>query len=554
MKTIFQFFLTFLTFADLSNRAVAQSPNWLWAKRAGGNLHDGASSIATDGSENLYITGSFSSDSITYGSTTLVNAGATDSFPDMFVAKYDAFGNVLWAKSSGGTGRDEGKSIATDDNGNVYVTGYFSSSIIFGNDTLINTGNKFIFVVKYDASGNVLWAKRAGGNTSTIATDGSGNVYIAGDFQSDTIFFGGDTLTSLGNIDIFLLKYDTSGNELWARRSGGTSADMCYGIAIDDSGNAYLTGSFGSTSMIFGSDSLTVEGIVDGFVLKYDASGNPLWSKRIGGNGWDWGQNIAADDNGNVYVTGYFQSDTITLGSDTFTNPDGYDIFIAKFDASGNPLWARRAEGNNNDFGYGITTDASGNVYVSGWFESDVLTFGTETLTNSAGTLDAIFVAKYNASGILSWAKTTRGLSSSLAPSICVDSSDNVYITGQFNSFPLIIFGNDTLADMGFGDIFVAKIASFVTDIKEFAANKNEIIIYPNPITNQLTIDNGRHAIKNVEIVNILGEKIFQSESINPSAFDGSTIQIDVSAFGEGIYFCKITIANGVEVRRFVKE
>jgi hypothetical protein len=560
MKTIIQFFLIVLILVDLSNRSAAQSPDWLWAKSAGGNLSDYANSIATDGNGNVYVTGYFSSDSITFGSTILVNANTTDSLPDMFVAKYDASGNVLWAKSYGGTSIDEGKSITTDKNGNVCVTGFFkSSSIIFGNDTLISDGSEFIFVVKYDASGNVLWAKRTGGNISNIAADSSGNIYIAGYFQYNTIIFGGDTLTSSGNIDIFLMKYDAFGNELWARNAGGASADWCYGIAIDDNSNAYLTGSFDSPSMIFGSDTLIKTGDIDIFILKYDSSGDALWAKGIGGTGinnYQWGQSITTDHSGNVYVLGnFFSGDTIILGNDTLFHPQGgYDIFVAKFDASGNEVWAKSAEGDNNDFGGGIVTDASGNVYITGWFESDILTFGTVTLTNSAGNLDAIFIAKYDASGTLSWAKSTRGLSSSLANSISVDSSDNVYITGRFNGFPNIIFGNDTLTDLGFGGIFVAKIASTVTGIQEISASKNDIVLYPNPVTNQLTVDNRQHAIKNVEIVNILGEKIFQSETINLSALRGSEIQIDVSAFVQGIYFCKVSADNRVEVMKFVKD
>lgn len=181
----------------------AQSPNWQWAKNAGGASLDYAYSVATDVNGNTYVAGGFQSSSITFGTATLANAGG-GSVSDMFIVKYDATGNVLWAKSAGGTSADDAYSIITDASGNVYVVGYFqSSSITFGSTTLTNAGAYDMFIVKYDASGNVLWAKSAGGTNhdaaNSVITDASGNVYVAGYFQSSSITFGSATLTNVGN-------------------------------------------------------------------------------------------------------------------------------------------------------------------------------------------------------------------------------------------------------------------------------------------------------------------------------------------------------------------
>lgn len=137
----------------------------LWAKSAGGTSIEGAQGISTDETGNVLITGYFASTSITFGTTTLTNAMGID----IFVVKYDALGNVLWAKSAGGISSDFGVSIANDVSGNIFVTGFFNSpSINFGTTTLINKGESDVFVVKYDEKGNVMWVKSSGGVIVTL--------------------------------------------------------------------------------------------------------------------------------------------------------------------------------------------------------------------------------------------------------------------------------------------------------------------------------------------------------------------------------------------------
>ena len=218
-----------------------QAPDWAWAKSAGGNLYDYSQSITTDAVGNVYITGVFSSSTLTFGNTTLINAGGCD----VFIAKYDPNGNVLWAKSAGDNNTDCGTGITTDVVGNVYLTGRFSSTITFGNITLSSAGDIDIFIVKYDSDGNVLWAQSAGGNSEdeihSIATDAVGNVYITGYFNSSTLTLGNITLanTYAWRSDIFIAKYDPNGNVLWAKSAGGSDTDCGIGIAADAVGNVY---------------------------------------------------------------------------------------------------------------------------------------------------------------------------------------------------------------------------------------------------------------------------------------------------------------------------
>ena len=238
----------------------------------------------------------------------------------------------LWAKKAGGTQDDEGYSIDIDSSGNSYVTGYFEGTASFGTTTLTCTEDIDIFIAKLDSNGNWLWAKQAGGSYwdmgYSIAIDSSGNSYVTGNF-GETASFGTTTLTSIGTADIFVAKLDSNGNWLWAKQAGGTSS-VAYGysIATDSSGNSYVTGYFGETAS-FGSITLTSIGSWDIFVAKLDSNGNWLGAIKAGGTIWDWGQSIAIDSEGNSYVTGFFEG-SASFGNITLTSSGSSDIFVAK--------------------------------------------------------------------------------------------------------------------------------------------------------------------------------------------------------------------------------
>ncbi len=431
----------------------AQLNPWLWAKKAGGTNYDYGSGIAVDASGNSYVTGGFEG-TATFGSTTLISNGEED----IFIAKLDSRGNWLWAKKAGGTSTDNSRSIAVDASSNSYVTGYFYDSATFGSTTLTSYGYDDIFVAKLDSRGNWLWAKNAGGTSEDrgegIAVDANGNSYVTGCFDiRATATFGSTILTSDRISDIFIAKLDSSGNWLWAMNSGGTGYGEGWSIAVDASGNSYITGYFAGTAT-FGSTTLISNGGLDIFVAKLNSRGNWLWAKNAGGIYYDYGSGIAVDANGNSYVTGCFYSTTATFGSNTLTSKGDDDIFVAKLDSSGNWLWVKNAGGTSDDSGSGIAIDASGNSYVTGCFEGSA-TFGSTTLT-SKGFTD-IFVAKLDSSGNWLWAKNAGGTSRDSVNDIAVDASKNSYVTGYFQGSAT--FGTlPPLTSYGNNDIFVAKV------------------------------------------------------------------------------------------------
>ncbi len=520
----------------LNNISYAQASNWQWAKSAGGNVLDYASSLALDASGNAYVVGTFFSPVIAFGSNNLINAGGNDAF----LVKYDASGNVLWAKSVGGISLEYGKSVAVDTSGNVYVTGDFRShTITFDSDSLTNVGGTDVFLAKYDATGNVLWAKSAGGTdidaVFSVALDASGNAFVTGEFRSPTITFDTYTLTNVGIGNMFLAKYDASGNVLWAKSVGGLSADYGNAVALDVSGNVYVTGSFSSPVISFGTYTLTNVGSSDVFLAKYNTNGNVLWAKSAGGISDDYGISVALDTSGNAFVTGNFYSPNVTFDSDTLTYNGFYGTpngFVAKYDTSGNVLWAKRTIGKYFYYGNSVALDVSGNAFVTG---------GAFTLTDTVH--EDIFLAKYDASGNMLWTKSVGGTSYDNGVSVALDASGNAYVTGNFYS-PTISFDSDILTNLGSGDVFLAKLSS-LTGINELN-NSTTVKMFPNPAAEKITIEAQTRG--SLTILNLEGQKLLIHQITEHKT------QIDISSLPKGVYFVRITNDRMVEVGKIIKQ
>lgn len=302
-----------------------------------------------------------------------------------------------------------------------------------------------------------IWANRVGGigddSGRGIVSDSQGSQFVTGLFEGSAVF-GSTTLISSGETDIFVAKSDSNGNWLWAVRAGGTGDDYGIGIAMDSAANVYLTGCFGGTASI-GSTTLTSSGGRDIFAAKLDSLGNWLWAVRAGGPGDDYGYGIAADANANIYLTGRFEG-TADFGSSSLISSGGRDVFAAKLDCSGNWLWAVGAGGSSDDYCQGITLDINSNLYLTGCFEG-IGVFGTNTLTSSGGR--DIFVTKLDSSGNFLWAVRAGGTGIyDSGTCIAADANANVYLAGYF--YDTAAFGSISLTSSGYDDIFSAKLDS----------------------------------------------------------------------------------------------
>jgi chitodextrinase len=370
-------------------------------------------------------------------------------------------GEFIWTKRLGGTLVDAGCNVKTDNSGNIITAGYFMGTVDFGGGPLTSAGGYDIFVAKYDSTGQHIWSKRFGSSeddsAKAVAVDASGNVLVTGYFMG-TVNFGGATLTSLGMKDIFVAKYSSTGAFIWAKSFGYLmSDDIGYDVAVDSSGNVIVTGSF--TGFVdFGGGYLQSDPTgPDTFLAKFSPTGAHIWSKNFLSTAWDEGYSISVDDSGNVFITGSF-SYTVDFGGGKVTSVgSSKDIYVAKYSSTtGAHMWSKQLGGSGNDIGYSVAVDSSGNVVITGYF-SGTVDFGGGPLT-SAGSYD-IFVAKYSSSGAHLWSKRFGSTSLDSGNSVSVDRVTNeVIITGYFVG--TVDFGGGPMTSTGSYDIFVAKYSS----------------------------------------------------------------------------------------------
>ncbi|MBK7854849.1 MAG: SBBP repeat-containing protein [Bacteroidetes bacterium] len=509
----------------------AQTPVWEWAHSGNGNNFEKGNSICSDNSGNVYVTGFFSSPSITFDSITLINSGTWNAF----IAKYDSTGAILWAKSPISS-YSEGKGIATDAYGNVYVTGLFANdSIIFDSITLHNNGYYDLFLAKFDSQGNAIWARGVGGQridrANSVCTDVNGNVLVTGYFISDSLVFDSTILHHADTIggDIFIAKYDSSGNSLWAKSYAVIGHELGTAITTDLAGNIYMTGMFGS-DIVFGTDTLqSVGSSIDIFIAKYDTFGNEQWARSAGCPYQDACNGIATDLNGNVFITGFFYVTSISFGNIVLNNSGGYDVFVAKMDSSGNFLWAKSSVGGQQEEGHGICTDVFGNVYVTGFYASSSVSFGSITLSLSNN--PQLFLVKYDANGNVMWAFAEGGNNNDFSNAICLDLNGDIFITGSYQS-DSISFGLTTLYPMGAYDVFVAKSGGVALGLQNYDYDM-AINIFPNPFNEQIEIKSKSNEPSEVIFYDITSRKLLQQKFTN-------SVSLNTEQLEKGIYIYEV--------------
>ena len=571
MKKLFLFLNSaFLIF----NFSFAQSPNWFWAKRMGAPLSgDVGNSVVVDAFGNVYITGGFQG-TVDFDPGPGVFNLTPNGAADIFVCKLDSSGNFIWAKAMGGPSNinyDRGSSITIDaaGSGEIYATGVFDSIADFdpgpGIFNLTAVGGLDIFILKLDTSGNFIWAKAIGGTNleytnpgNSIAIDpaGSGDIYAAGYF-SDTVDFdpgpGVFNLIANGTYDIFILKLDSSGNFVWAKKMGGLYDDRATSIFLDASANIYTTGIFSGTAdfdpgvATFNLVS-TLLNEYDIFISKLDSVGNFIWAKQISGTSYKYGYSLALDPAGNVYSTGRFWG-TVDLDPgigvyNLITPVLSSGVYVSKLDNNGNFLWARQMSGigpGGGGVGRAIAVDTFGNSYTSGVFSGTIdfdPNVGIDSLA-SAG-FDDIFITKLDSSGNFIWAKKAGGTGPDALASIYLDLNSKVHVTGFFAG-PSITFGPIVLADAdstnSYGDIFIAKLdKTIITGNDERNNLTLSLNISPSPFTAQATVTFNKEVHNaTFSLYNLLGEKAAETTGIN-----GESFQFNRGNLPSGVYVFEV--------------
>ncbi|HYV91463.1 MAG TPA: T9SS type A sorting domain-containing protein [Chitinophagales bacterium] len=482
------------------------SGNLIWVKQMGGSNVNGeyAQSIAVDAVYNVYSTGYY------YGTADFDPGAGTFNLSSpgiasaVYISKLDGSGNFVWAKAIKGTLSADGQvsnSIAIDTTGSgaIYTTGYFYGTADFDpGAALLNitsvSGSLDIFISKLDTAGNLVWVKTTGGEDNefpfsmTLDPSVNGNFYLTGSFAGTADFDPGPgafSITSAGWDDIFISKYDSSGNFIWAKAMGSTDLDEGYSIAVDPISEAvYTTGWFSAPADFdpgVGVYTLFSAGYETFFISKLDSAGNFVWAKAMDGTTTitHSGQSVAIDVSGNVYTSGWFRQ-TVDfdpdLGVFNLTSAGGLDIFISKFDSSGNFIWAKAMGGTTDDYAYSMVLNASGSVFLAGDFKSPSIDFGSTTLTNADNT----------------------------------------------GSTP---------------DMFIAKLdTALSTGIKSITNDKG-LSLYPNPASSHLTIAlEGNSKKVEITITDFAGKIIYEDAVTGMQ----KTIEVNTNNFTEGVYFVNI--------------
>lgn len=528
----------------LSSRASAQVLQW--ATSFGGTKFDNGASIAFDSDGNVYTIGSFEG-TVDFdpgpGTFSLTSWGGSD----VYISKLDANGNFLWAKGMGGVNDDEGISLAIDRLGNIYGAGNFHGGGDFdpGDGTMDLGGLHDFFVLKLDPSGNLIWAKDAGGDSYdyvfSLALDITGNVYTTGHFESGGDFDPGPgtfDLYSPGGYNMFILKLDTDGNFVWAKGLGGASYAQGQSIVVDDTGNLHAIGDFQHTVDFDpdeGNFSLDAAGNSDVFILKLDSDGKFIWAKQLGGAGPEVPKDIELDQFRNILITGTFDGlsdmDPGTGEYELLTN-GLFDIFITKLDTDGNFIWAKSVGGSDLDQGSSIDTDPGGNILISGIFRTVADLDPGEAKRNlvSEGEFDA-FILKLNPGGDYMWCEQIGGYSTDYI-TLAVDAFGIVLGTGFIGGTTNL--GGLELTSHGVYDALVLKIDANITGTSE-SDQTSSVDVYPNPSAKVLNIRSSAFPRgATYRITNLVGVQLTTGLLNNPIT------SIEIGDFAPGIVILEI--------------
>lgn len=425
-----------------------------------------------------------------------------------FLTKYDSAGNMAWQRAN----NSNTCFIALDNSGNPFLFGTYQDTSYFGSVTLISTrvggyAKRSVFIAQYDSYGNLKWAKSSknigtgDANAINIATDNFGNVIVASyvEVNGGLIF---DTDTVLSSYDIYAAKLDSIGNIQWLKspgHSGGFPAIgyKTLGLAVDDSGNIYMSGGYSIPSIYF---------------------------------------------------------DTIKLTNTSTTGTVVLDGFIVKLDPSGNVLWAKNMGGNDDNYTYDITVDAFGNIWTSGYFSDDAV---FDTLHFHSTTIgEASFLARYTSDGILDYA-TYLESGGTLHNYLTTDNEGDIFLSAYYETpgphIERFVVGSDTLPDYH-QNAFVAKLTPYSPDsgtIVKSLTRLDNFKIYPNPANNTIQLKWTSESKINgysYTIMDNIGRALLRGTLKNPIA------QVNISELQPGTYFIEIMAADDKIVKKFVKK
>ncbi len=513
-----------------------QAQNWQWAIKGESSRNITSDASAIDRNGNSLIAGTFS-DSISFGTTTLTNPGLRS----VYVANFDVNSNLIWAKIVAYDSSLSVNEIIVYPSGDFSITGQFYDTITVGQSPslqLTSAGNQDLYLARFDSLGNFLWAKSIGGTgidfAGGISADNLENTFLSGDLHITSFPYSGSK--------IFLNKYDISGNLIWSQVEPAFGNNhFSSAIKCDDFGNCYVVGEFFNHIEFNSGDSIDAGNVeLNGFVIKFDPLGNYVWGKTIGAaSGYCGNQSIEIDQSGNCYMSGFYHG-TISFGTIALTSApsSSYEVFIAKCDSDGNFIWATSTSGSS--INGGLSINDFGAIYICGNF-SQTIGIGPTVLT-SQGEMDC-FIAKLNSSGNFEWAIEYGGSQNDLVNGIITNQSE-LYLCGTFTGemnfgSALTLYGNDTITSKS----YLAKL-DITSDIFQ-AEHLQNVKVFPCPAITTIKVTTEYSGKCSTVIFDVSGKEIMHQST---------TDFINIEKLTPGIYILKLF--NGSQYAgstRFIK-
>jgi len=533
--------------------AAAQLPDFTLGLHDGGPAIDQGNGLTSDNTGSIITTGTFV-DSAIIGDSSFTSLGG----PDGFLVKRDQNGTFLWAKHLGSTGSVLPNGVTTDESDNIIVTGGFRQTLDLGDTTLTSVGDFDVFLTKYDKNGTLLWARRMGGvaggdEAYEVATDAMGSIALTG-YYFISASFGDTTLTSVAlSEDIFVATYSSSGQFMWAASVGGPGLiDEGHSVAIHTDGSVFISGRFNLPSATFGDTTVTGRG---GFIAKYNTNGQFLWVRPAVSTGVRATiTDIAIGDDGNVYGVGYFP-DTVRIGGTTLVSQGGNDAFVLRLDEDGTLLYVNQITGTDPVFGLTLTLGASSEFFTVAGYFSGTIEIGDTSLSLLSSQAGG-FMAAYTLGGFVSWAVRA---SEEAGFNVIRDSDSQgngaLLFVGVFRSN--MAFGDTTFFTRGVEDVFVSRLNTDGTVGVETTSQIPEAYSlsqnYPNPFNPSTTIE---FSLPATAIVSV---KVFNTLGeevavlVSQELSAGSyRYQWDAALQSSGVYFYQIRAGSFKATKRMV--
>lgn len=548
-----------LAFTLLFSTLFCNAQGWVWAtgETCGNYLMDGYL-CKTDKWNNIYAGGLSQSDSVCFNQFEFHNPHGNSQ---IILLKYDSMGTIKWGTSTT-NGQAWPVQITTDNNGYLYLFGIFwTDSIIIGGHLLVNPHpdtsqvvtytNTSYFITKFDTSGNVVWANTGDNISFTIGltpggigVDAYSNVYVCGSFYDSSIQIGSYTLinTKDSTHDIFVAKYDSSGNVIWAKSFGGNKNDQALGLTVSNDGTSYIAGVFYSQSILFGTTTLnnvvaTPFNYPDFYVFGINTAGNVTWAKSSIGAAVPYA--ICKDQENGLYVTGeIYDTASITFGSYSFTSPLlSKSAFLVKYDTSGAINWARAfcpLSGIYRNSFWGLTTDPCNDVWICGVMTHDSMYLDSSTIVHAPVSGAPTLIVGYSGLGALLQYLTIPIVEDDNS-SLSSDNNGHIYLCDDAG---MVTLGNHTVGWPGGSEkLFLANydpsLGCHFEKVSRFELPLS-FNLYPNPATNTLTIQYNNANKATASIYDITG-RLMGSYPLT-----GPTTTISVQNLPPGIYQCRI--------------